>query len=39
VTALVDQFYAEVEARGGRRYDTSSLILRLRAPAAAAPRS
>lgn len=32
VTALVDQFYAEVEARGGRRYDTSSLILRLRAP-------
>lgn len=34
VTALVDQLYAEVEARGGRRYDTSSLILRLRPPAA-----
>ncbi|MPY90368.1 MAG: NAD-binding protein [Luteitalea sp.] len=29
VTALVDQFYAEVEARGGRRWDTSSLIARL----------
>ncbi len=26
VTALVDQFYAQVEARGGRRWDTSSLI-------------
>ena len=36
VTALVDQLYAEVEARGGRRYDTSSLILRLRPPAPAA---
>ena len=26
VTALVDQFYAQVQARGGRRWDTSSLI-------------
>lgn len=30
VAALVDQFYAEVEAMGGRRWDTSSLIARLR---------
>jgi 3-hydroxyisobutyrate dehydrogenase len=30
VTALVDQFYAEVQAMGGRRWDTSSLIRRLR---------
>ncbi len=29
VTALVDQFYAEVEKMGGRRWDTSSLIARL----------
>jgi 3-hydroxyisobutyrate dehydrogenase len=29
VTALVDQFYAEVQALGGRRWDTSSLIARL----------
>jgi 3-hydroxyisobutyrate dehydrogenase-like beta-hydroxyacid dehydrogenase len=29
VTALVDQFYAEVEKLGGRRWDTSSLIARL----------
>ena len=28
-TALVDQFYAEVEAMGGKRWDTSSLIARL----------
>ena len=26
VTALVDQFYAQVQARGGARWDTSSLI-------------
>jgi 3-hydroxyisobutyrate dehydrogenase len=26
VTALVDQFYAQVQARGGSRWDTSSLI-------------
>ena len=29
VAALVDQFYAEVEAMGGRRWDTSSLLARL----------
>jgi 3-hydroxyisobutyrate dehydrogenase len=26
VTALVDQFYAQVQARGGNRWDTSSLM-------------
>ncbi|MBN9558167.1 MAG: NAD(P)-dependent oxidoreductase, partial [Alphaproteobacteria bacterium] len=26
VTALVDQFYAEVEQMGGQRWDTSSLL-------------
>ncbi len=31
VTALVDQFYADVQAKGGQRWDTSSLITRLRA--------
>lgn len=30
MTALVDQFYAEVQAMGGNRWDTSSLIRRLR---------
>jgi 3-hydroxyisobutyrate dehydrogenase-like beta-hydroxyacid dehydrogenase len=30
VTALVDQFYADIQAQGGRRLDTSSLIKRLR---------
>ena len=30
VTALVDQFYAEVQAMGGRRWDTSSLIRRIK---------
>jgi 3-hydroxyisobutyrate dehydrogenase-like beta-hydroxyacid dehydrogenase len=30
VTALVDQFYADVQQAGGRRWDTSSLITRLR---------
>ncbi|SFY20317.1 3-hydroxyisobutyrate dehydrogenase [Paracoccus pantotrophus] len=30
VTALVDQFYKEVQAMGGGRWDTSSLIARLR---------
>jgi 3-hydroxyisobutyrate dehydrogenase-like beta-hydroxyacid dehydrogenase len=30
VTALVDQFYAEVQSLGGRRWDTSSLIKRLK---------
>ncbi len=29
VTALVDQFYGDVQAKGGRRWDTSSLISRL----------
>ncbi|NYT23980.1 NAD(P)-dependent oxidoreductase [Alcaligenaceae bacterium] len=29
VTALVDQFYADVQQMGGRRWDTSSLIRRL----------
>jgi 3-hydroxyisobutyrate dehydrogenase len=29
VIALVDQFYAEVQKMGGRRWDTSSLIARL----------
>ena len=28
-TALVDQFYAEVEKMGGKRWDTSSLLARL----------
>ena len=30
VTALVDQFYADVQAQGGTRWDTSSLITRLK---------
>ncbi len=29
LTALVDQFYADVQAAGGNRWDTSSLIYRL----------
>ena len=29
VTALVDQFYADVQEMGGRRWDTSSLLSRL----------
>jgi 3-hydroxyisobutyrate dehydrogenase len=28
MTALVDQFYSEIQAAGGRRWDTSSLITR-----------
>jgi 3-hydroxyisobutyrate dehydrogenase len=32
LTALVDQFYAEVQALGGRRWDTSSLVARLQKP-------
>ncbi|HLI65698.1 MAG TPA: NAD(P)-dependent oxidoreductase [Caulobacteraceae bacterium] len=32
MTALVDQFYAEVQAMGGRRWDTSSLAARLERP-------
>jgi 3-hydroxyisobutyrate dehydrogenase len=31
VTTLVDQLYAEVQAMGGGRWDTSSLIARLKA--------
>jgi len=31
VTAIVDQFYAEVQQMGGNRWDTSSLIARLEA--------
>ncbi len=30
VTALVDQFYSEVQKSGGSRWDTSSLVARLR---------
>ena len=30
VTALVDQFYADVQQMGGKRWDTSSLIKRLK---------
>jgi len=30
VTALVDQFYADIQAMGGQRWDTSSLIKRLK---------
>ena len=30
LSALVDQFYADVQAMGGRRWDTSSLVARLR---------
>jgi 3-hydroxyisobutyrate dehydrogenase len=29
ITALVDQFYAEVQKMGGGRWDSSSLIARL----------
>jgi 3-hydroxyisobutyrate dehydrogenase len=29
MTAMVDGFYAEVQALGGRRWDTSSLVARL----------
>jgi 3-hydroxyisobutyrate dehydrogenase len=32
LTALVDQFYSEVQAMGGRRWDTSSLAARLDRP-------
>ena len=32
VTRLVDGFYAEVQAMGGRRWDTSSLVARLERP-------
>ena len=32
VTGLIDQFYAQIVARGGRRWDTSSLITLLQHP-------
>ncbi len=32
VTTLVDQFYSQVQERGGNRWDTSSLIRLLRNP-------
>ena len=32
VTALIDQFYKDVQAMGGGRWDTSSLVKRLRRP-------
>ena len=35
VTALVDQFYADVQSMGGARWDTSSLIARLKTEAKA----
>ncbi len=35
LTALVDQFYADVQAAGGGRWDTSSLLARLQRPAPA----
>jgi 3-hydroxyisobutyrate dehydrogenase len=31
-TALIDQFYADIQAAGGNRWDTSSLIKRLETP-------
>ncbi len=32
VTAIIDQFYADIQAMGGNRWDTSSLIKRLETP-------
>jgi 3-hydroxyisobutyrate dehydrogenase len=32
MTALVDGYYAEVQAMGGQRWDTSSLAARLETP-------
>ena len=37
ITALVDQFYADVQAQGGARHDTSALITRL--PRATGPKA
>ena len=39
VTALVDQFYARIQARGGGRWDTSSLIRLLRDQGTRSPSS
>jgi 3-hydroxyisobutyrate dehydrogenase len=36
VTSIIDQFYAEVEAMGGKRWDTSSLFARQEAARQAA---
>ena len=33
LTALVDQFYSEIQSMGGARWDTSSLAARLQARA------
>jgi 3-hydroxyisobutyrate dehydrogenase len=33
LTKLVDEYYADVQAMGGKRWDTSSLIARLERPA------
>ncbi|MFQ5634512.1 MAG: NAD(P)-dependent oxidoreductase [Gammaproteobacteria bacterium] len=38
VTALVDQFYADVQRMGGNRWDTSSLIARLQSATVRSPR-
>ena len=32
LTKLIDEYYADVQAMGGRRWDTSSLIARLERP-------
>ena len=32
LTALVDQFYADIQSQGGGRFDTSSLLRRLNKP-------
>ena len=32
LTKLVDEYYADVQAMGGKRWDTSSLIARLERP-------
>lgn len=37
LTALVDQFYADIQRFGGGRWDTSSLIERLRRPGSVKP--
>jgi len=39
VAALVDQFYADIQAAGGGRWDTSSLLTRLEEPQPGAPES
>jgi 3-hydroxyisobutyrate dehydrogenase len=38
-TALIDNFFSEVERMGGRGWDTSSLLARLDRHAAAAPKA